>query len=501
MVVPTAADIQAMIDGASSGDVIVIPPGVTAPVGGFIINTPGITIMLSDGTIIQASSPCFTVAANNVTITSATIGGGKCIPSGGASGIVVDTAVNNLVISGIEFDGTGQSTASGIWINKAVNNLQILNNFMHNLGADGITYTATGVVTGVHEVQGNLFQNNTGLGVNNLSVPTYDVKYNSWGDIAGPTGTNGDGVSTKLVYDPWTHVGLSMVSSGSPVANKVGVGEQITYTIKMDAANVFGAVFDLNYDSSKLSVVSATNGGSFSQDYLCTLDTATPGVVSFCGHSDTAVNGTPTVYTVVFEGVASGLVPLNLDETNDLFAMAPPSGASNNIYAAALTDGSVTVLASTTVSGRVDLQGRPNDSGALMTLTVSPGPGSGPYAFAASDYWGSISQSGVITDTYAITVSMPRYLAMTVASAKLVTISADKVLTTLTLFGGDANDSGNIDVSDAAIIGGQYGKSGAGITDIRADINNDGIVDIFDIVLMGGNFGFNSASAYSSWTP
>ena len=112
----TADGIQAAIDDAHEGEIIVIPAR-TEPYnhnGGFTITTDGVTIRLADGTIIQNSSPCFTVNADNVMITSETIGGGKCVPTGGSDGIVVgsdtDPNVEGLRIIGIEIDG---STSGG----------------------------------------------------------------------------------------------------------------------------------------------------------------------------------------------------------------------------------------------------------------------------------------------------------------------------------------------------------------------------------------------------
>jgi nitrous oxidase accessory protein NosD len=513
-----AAGVQDLIDDVPEGTTIVLPDITYAVSGGFTISTKGITIKLSDGTVIQASSPCFTVEADNVTITSATFGGGKCMPSGTDSGIevvgsVTNLVVDNLVISGIEFDGSLTTTGSGILINNTVNNLQIFDNYIHNFGGDGITYTADGDVTGVHEVQGNLFKNNTGFGVNNASGNPYVVEYNSWGDILGPNAGSGDGASatgtgSSLDFTPWTHAGLSMISSGSPVTDKVGEGYQITYTVKMDAAEVFGADFGLNYDSTKLSVVSATNLGLFTQGGLCTIDTATAGVVSFCGSRTSVLNGSAqSVFSVVFQGVASstpGSVALDLDGADDVFAMAPTSGGSNNIYAASLTDGSVTVYDTTTVTGRLDLQGRADDTGAVMTFatgTTGTVVGYGPFVSSTSSYFGNVSLSNVVWDTYQpVTISMARYLDVTVGLGRIATITADnQVFSTLVLLGGDADDSNVIDIFDATIIGGQFDTNGSG--DVRSDINNDGTVNIFDLVLMGGNFDATSASAYSAWTP
>ena len=186
--------------------------------------------------------------------------------------------------------------------------------------------------------------------------------------------------------------------------------------------------------------------------------------------------------------------------------MLPGYGSSTNIYASALTDGSVTVYDATTVTGRVDLQGRPDDTGAVMTFTIGSDVGYGPFVFSTSTYWGSISASNVVyTDSYTITVGMARYLDVTatITSTNSVTITTDnQVLTTLALLGGDANDDDEIDISDIAIIGGVYGKaSGDSGWDARADINADDVIDISDLVLTCGNYDKKSVDAYASWTP
>ena len=502
--------IQYAIDHrASAGDTVNMATGTyTESVN---INK-GLTILLADGTVIKPSFPCFTVNANDTTIKSDTFLGGVCEPSGGSDGIVTGQAVNNLVIRGIEIRN-GIGTGDGIHIGHNVTNLQIFDTYIHNMGGDGIEYASDVTVGGVHEVQGNLFQSNTGYGVNNVNGPSYyDVEYNSWNHYDGPT-PGGDGVNGSLDYTPWTHVVVSSTtSSGSPVPNKVGEGYQITYTVKMDAKEVWGTDFDLNFDHTKLEVKSVITNTTFQQNDKCKVSTpaeaTATGVISFCGYSTTVVNGpAQEVFKVVFEGLNAGTVDLNLDETDDAFSMAPPGGGSNNIYASALTDGGVTVYATTTITGRIDLQGRADDAGAVMTFEPGSGPDGphyGPFTFSTSVYWGSVSASNVVyTDTYDITVDMDLYLNVTITSTKSVTITTDnQELATLHLLGGDADDSDNIDISDTVIICGQYGNSGSGITDSRADINADDVIDTSDLALMCSNYGKESATAYAtSWTP
>jgi len=503
----SAADIQALINGAPYGTTIVLPAEPISGSGGFTIPHPGITIKLADGTVIQNSSPCFIVAANDTTITSTSPLGAKCVPTNGASGIVVNDGIQNLVINGIDFDGSSQATADGIHFAGAVANLQIIDNSFHDLDGSGISFAAVPTGTPV-DIQGNLFKNNAGFGV---SAPgDVNVSYNAWGSSGGPNGAGGDGVSPAITsFTPWTHVSLSMTSSGSPIANNVTVGGTITYTIAMDAQQVMGVDFALLYPASKLSVVSTTIGSVWGG--TGTLDTTQPGKIAFHGTAPLNQPAVPitgnavTVYSVTFSGLAAESAPNNLDlvESGATFAMAPTSGPSTSIYAAAITDGSVRVNATYAVTGVVSLQGRVDRSGVVVTLLLGAGQGYGPYPATSTNNLGSnLSFGVVVNDVYQITTNMARYLDVTDALNKTKVIDdSHTTLAALELKGGDANDDNVIGIVDAGIIGGQYGLSGAAITVPGADVNYSGKVDIFDLALMGGNYGLNSATAYGSWVP
>ena len=458
------------------------------------------------------SSPCEIVAADDVTLD-----GGICEPSSDSNGVETSTDVDNLTIKEMEIrKATGKTTGDGIHIGHDVHNLRIVDCYIHEPGRrrPGVRLLEP-TVSGVHEVQGNLFQSNAGDGVKNSSASSYVVEYNSWGHLDGPN-SGGDGASGSLDFTPWTHVEVLMESSGSLKPDKVRVGYQIDYTVKMDAQEAWGADFDMSFDNTLLSVVSITDLGNFDQHPgLCTVSTPaqanSSGIISFCGSSLAAVNGAGQgVYKVTFQGLAAGVSDLDLDDATDSFAMAPPSGASTNIYAHDLVDRQVTVYAVDDVTGRIDLQGRTDDTGAQMEFGLGYVEGYGPYPFSPSDSWGAISVSDVVHDQYDITTDMNRYLDVTAASGKSVTISGPRTLTTLVLLGGDANDTtdgttpnpagaGVIDISDASVVGSDFGNSPP--VDVRADINNDNSTDILDLVLVGGNYLKTSATAYASWTP
>lgn len=60
-----------------------------------------------------------------------------------------------------------------------------------------------------------------------------------------------------------------------------------------------------------------------------------------------------------------------------------------------------------------------------------------------------------------------------------------------TLIGGDTDDDDIISISDAALIGSNFGLSQTSIPamDFRADLNSDGQVNIQDLSILAGNFG------------
>jgi hypothetical protein len=498
----SGTDIQTLLDNAPSGITIILPPGIINVSGGFTLTQPGVTVKLSDGTVIMASSPCFTVAADDVTITSTSIGGGKCVPSNGNSGVEVNTAVNNLRVIGLEIDGTGQTTASGITINAAVNNLQILNNFIHNMGAYAISYGIT-PVTGIHDVMGNLFSDNITGAVSNSSTTPYLVEHNSWGSVTGPVPSS---IVGSFDYTPWTYVGLKAVSSGSLVTDEVSEGTQITYTVQMDASQVTGVDFRLLYDPAALSLISVSDNNLFLHEGSCNF-TNSAGVISFCGYRTSELTGTDqALFTVVFQGVSSGVTTLNFDESNDMFAMSPV-GPSTNIYAGTLTNKSLTVLDTlSTVTANVRLQGRSNYSGVSAALGLGSAHGFGTYAFSLTDSWGTAHATNVVADTYALSISIPKYLDVTTTGAyntsKSVAVSSSKLsINSITLLGGDlvsgVNPKDNIiTIGDASVLGSNYGTANA-----VADINGDGIVNLLDLAMVGGNYGLSSATAYVSWVP
>jgi len=373
----TAAEIQQAIDNAPANTTIIVPAGTYNLSGGFHITTPHLTIILSMGTVIQNSSPCFNVNASYTTITSESIGGAKCVPTDGANGINVAGGLQNILIQGLEIDGTGQSTGDGINFAGAITDVQVVDNYIHDLDGNGLTFTAT--PTGVVDVQGNLFKNNVGVGVS--SPADINVTYNSWGSKDGAAA--GDGVSGITSTTPYTHVDLSMASSGTPWANQVLPGYTITYTVKGNFQSVMAADFTLSFPAN-LTLNSTVLGSYFTTPPTGSVITVSGNTIHFAGTSMSgAVSGDDlTLYTATFTAGAGGSGALPFDTSSDEFAMLPPSGPSTNVYAFALADGTVNVISALPTMSATGLDatftvGYPQP----FSLVINNPTGGVPYAY------------------------------------------------------------------------------------------------------------------------
>jgi parallel beta-helix repeat protein len=467
--------------------------------GGIVVNEPGLTFLLTDGTIIENNSPCFTVNADNTKITTESIGGATCVPTNDSNGIDVAGGLTDIIIEGIEIDGSDQDTGDGIHFAGGITDVILRDNFIHDLDGDGVAFSET--PAGTVQVQGNLFMDNVGVGVEAPS--DLDVTYNAWGHMDGPA--FGDGVSTNIdsdSYTDWTHVDLYMESSGTDVTDEVREGETITYTIYANLQRATGADFKLSFDPALLEVSSTTLGTVFTDPAtggdVVTTDNAA-GEIHFAGGSagGSEQSGAGlTLFAVTFTAKEDGVSGLAFAE--DDFAMSPPSGPSNNIYAAALTDGSVEIRNHYTVTGTVSMQGRTVRLGVSFTLTSNTGILWGPFqTLSTAPISDNVFLNQVVENEYQITIEQDRYLDLVTASGKLLDVTADLVLNPIELFGGDVNNSDAISLDDASIVGGDYYETG----DIDGDANFDDIVNIFDLALVGGNYGLESATAYDTWTP
>ena len=312
-----------------------------------------LTIVLADGVKINANSPCFTVEADYTTIKAQNIGMAACVTVAGSNGIDVADGVKNLTVDGLEIYGPG---VNGINFAGVITDVVLKDNFIHDLAGNGVFFGAQPVALSVGgiDIHGNMFQNNAlkGIEASTYAVP---AEYNSWGDVDGPAvATGGDGISTGVDADPFTHVDLYLESSGTPWANQVVSGQTITYTVMGHLVNANAADFALTYPEN-LTFVSSTASNSFGVESVT--HTAGTRTLRFVGYSITGnKTGTLPIFSVTFTaGTPVVNAPMLLDELTDGFGMVGVQ-SSSNIYAAALLDSTVTIVTLPTISS-TDIQG------------------------------------------------------------------------------------------------------------------------------------------------
>lgn len=480
----TPAQVQALIDAVPSGSIILLAAETYA--GGFSVPA-GVTLKGQPGTIVGHGSPAFHVTGDDVTIESMVLDGG----GDASSAILVDAGLQRLYVHDLEirnWDG------DGIHFSGGVSDVKIINNYIHNNTGDGIDLPSA--PAGVAQVYGNSLRANGGLGIN-LGSGALTAEYNEWGDVGGANSGSGDGAAAGVDFDRWTF-GKLWVDAPANVRET----ETVVVTVKVDAKSLYGANFKVTFPTAKLQLTANPVIGSFQTfgaGSTCTVSSMASanasGEISFlCNRAlpDAEYDAlgdallTLSFQALEFTGVSQTADIAFLGNTAGLAAV----GGVGIHLDAALAD-TITILGTTTVSGRVDLQGRGDDSGAV----VDPDAGSvyglnvGP---VTTNSWGAYSFSNLTDDTYVVRIEMSLYLDRT----RTVVVAGDTLtLPDVALLGGDANDDDTINVQDLTIIGGQFGKASTDPTlDARANINNDLEVNILDLVLAAGNYELSSGT-------
>ncbi|NUM46397.1 MAG: carboxypeptidase regulatory-like domain-containing protein, partial [Anaerolineales bacterium] len=135
-----------------------------------------------------------------------------------------------------------------------------------------------------------------------------------------------------------------------------------------------------------------------------------------------------------------------------------------------------------TTAGTISLQGRSDFAGATITAT------NGDDSYSAETNSAGDFNLPLPVGTYDVSIEMAGYLDATIAGVE-VTEDNTTTLPTLTLPGGDANDSDKINIMDLALIGSHYGLDCSSPSwDARADVNADCTVNILDLTIAASNF-------------
>jgi YVTN family beta-propeller protein len=124
------------------------------------------------------------------------------------------------------------------------------------------------------------------------------------------------------------------------------------------------------------------------------------------------------------------------------------------------------------ITGRISLQGRANNQGAILTSTT------GPHTTTDENGGFGLYYEGQM-DLY---IRHPGYLDVltTIKGTPGAGLNVGKIQ----MLGGDVNGDNRIDILDISFVGYRFAS-----TDARADLNDDGVVDILDLSMVGANFG------------
>jgi len=529
-------DLQDSIDDASYGDTIQAVGGEPLA-GGATASTSGVIVDLN-GKTAGPGSPFLTVTAADVTV----LGPGTLDGNGSTDpAILVQSGGDNFRLEDVEVT----DWYDGVEVASSVTSFKVVSNWIHTNGAAGLQINSGVTFGGIVTVEGNLFKENSGNGVQNDSGVTFDATYNSWGHLSGPT--SGDGVSSNVTYDPWTFAEPYLDMEPDTDATQVSVSEGTTFNVKLkaDAAKLYGISFTIKWDTTNLTY----NGITFSTTwasrctalsglaadeigYRCNLlafpspgdpewdatggDVAT---LSFTAQTGLSGNGPWEsffdIYSDAADTSAGAKGGVKVFVNNAGYNTPGPRGDITDT-----DDGKVTIIGKANYAGFIDLQGRADDSGAVLEVyDVATSSSATKLATATSLSSGSYQTAHIaphellVGTTYYLYFDRDLFVPTsptplsappppppaTYLHSKLLSTRPLTTLQTFVLRGGDAYNDNFIDVSDASCIGSDYGSmtSTCAGTGSNSDVNEDGIVDILDLTLMGGNYNIGQ----STWTP
>jgi hypothetical protein len=286
--------------------------------------------------------------------------------------------------------------------------------------------------------------------------------------------------------------------------NAQACGETTVDIAINDAIGLYGYEFQVTYDPALVDATAVINQSWFDGadgppgwqgDCL-------NGVCKFASNRerpDLPQTGSGNVATVTLTSKGTSAGNFNLGVTgvvlSDIDGYALPAAASADIP--------IEVCAAATVSGKVSLQGRPwtpgigisgtgqgfvvNLVGPYGTYTVEPNLFDGTFSFSNVPF-------GVGGSDYTIDADHFLYLKH---GKTLLSVNGPLANQNTRLLGGDANNSGEVEIGDATCIGNNFNLASPWVcTGGSPDINADAKVNIQDLSIMGGNYGLSDTQPW-----
>jgi hypothetical protein len=372
-------------------------------------------------------------------------------------------------------------------------------------------------VAGVVTIQGNLFKVNTGNGVDYGGAGTLNAEYNSWGADQGPAVAGGDGAGATVDFDPWTfaevYIDVDPATSGDQIVRGVNESTSFDVALKVDGENLYGLSFKFTYNpayitfngpptfaapwAGQCAVVGTPPAGTFA--YNCYLisgpawDGGTVATFNFTATDNGGYTPPPGPWTTYFDisalpaetnaGAVGGVkVFVNNAGFNNASVMPDRDITDSN-------DGQINITGIAQFTGFVDLQGRPNDSGALVEAKDGVNVKANATSASSGKYTTSYVGAFLLAINASYDVNVDRALYLPATKNWQLTTRPLTTLTTVVLLGGDATNDNVVDIFDGGCIGPAYG-GGPVVCNVtgNSDVNGDGVTNILDLVLFGGNY-------------
>jgi hypothetical protein len=450
----------------------------------------------------------------------------KC--GGASTGIYLQhdsLPLNNITLQGLEVT----ECKTGIEVATPVTNIKLVSNWIHTNTGDGLLFQKPASVSGdTTLIAGNLFKVNGGFGIQNLNAKTVDARYNSWGATSV---TAGDKVKGKVNVGNATYAEVFL--DVKPVTNatlaKVAKGATFPVALRVDARALFGVEAKVAYEPDLLTYMGNTPG-NFKGTGVCTVTDSNPvGVLTVVcrkAYANADAKGVLTLVNLNFTANGPDLSAGDLYETSfDVYDVNAAdrngmgvyvnNGGFNDPSAWGIRtiidsdDGMVQISTNFSFTGYIALQGRTDNSGAVMSIYATSAPASliaGADGLSISDgnYW-AMSPDLLLKKTYYLKADAPLYLPTTSATATAIKhykiLGANVLpLKKVVLLGGDASNNDKVDLADATCIAATYNLDPAACGADPAsstDVNGDGLVNLLDLVMVGSSFNRTS----SPWVP
>jgi len=271
----------------------------------------------------------------------------------------------------------------------------------------------------------------------------------------------------------------------SPASGTYNLNATIVLTVtetsaSSDAINAVEA--DLAYNSTELQFVSAACSTTFS---LSAQATGGSGAVNLdCAIPNSSVTGAQTVGTVTFKVIGGGSSAITFASTSGIIL------ASNqtNTWDGITTGGTYTLATAPTTSisspaASTDVHG----TAASITATASD-------AIGVTKTELNVDSTLVATDTaspYNFTLNTSTYKdgshTLTSTAFDAAGLSTTSSSVTVVFNNGDINSDGHVNISDLAVLAGNWGKTG--MTYVQGDLSGDGKVNISDLSILANYYG------------